>query len=469
MVRAKGLTRREMLQAAGALGAGALLSGCAAKDVQDSSAPDRVEADADALASSDPAGSSDGMPDSMGTESTEASGEAYKTLWLYNPVGVTEGGTYVDSQLKVAKESAGLDKPALVGTCTVRVENMVTADEYGDVNQLFYDRGWADGLPIVPPTEERVSRMVRGCDLPREEVVATLAPLNGQATIEKIAANAVMAGCRPAYMPVLIAAVKAIADPAFDLTGVSTTTSPNATMVVVNGPIAGDLDINAKANALGRGWRANATIGRALHLIQHNVGGSWPALSDYSTLGMPGDFAMALAENADESPWEPISVEAGFNEDENVVTVMSAEGMQQIVDIGCDAQGFLDRVVNVISGREIAGYNFTLVITPFTAKKLADAGWDKAKVRDYIAKNTRVTEARAKQGFEVFTISGVPDIAEVAKEPDEDGLYFVPFVGSLSIVVAGGVGEKNELMPMWSKAVSRAIDLPANWDDIRAS
>ena len=137
--------------------------------------------------------------------------------------------------------------------------------------------------------------MLKGTDLAPETVIGTIDPMGGQATVEKIAVDAVMAGCRPEYMPVLLTAVEAVSDPEFDLRGVATTTNPDVPMLIVSGPIAKQLDINAGSNALGRGWQANAAISRALHLIINNIGGSWPGVTDMSTLGQPGDFAMMLA------------------------------------------------------------------------------------------------------------------------------------------------------------------------------
>jgi hypothetical protein len=194
---------------------------------------------------------------------------------------------------------------------------------------------------MILPTEDRVKAMLGGTELAPEEVVAVLDPMKGQATLGKIAANAVMAGCRPEYMPVLIAAVQAIADPSFNLLGVATTTNPDTPMILVNGPIARQLEINSGTNALGRGWQANATIGRALHLIINNIGGSWPAVTDMSCLGHPGEFAMCLAENEEKNPWGPLHVELGYRPEANVVTVVAAEGMHSILGSGWDDEGYL--------------------------------------------------------------------------------------------------------------------------------
>lgn len=395
-----------------------------------------------------------------------ASSSNLQTVWLYNPSGVRGDGIPVDWQLRNTMKDAGITKPPLAGQSTAsRVEMILTEDPYPAANKLFYQRGWTDGLPIVPPTDGPLGEMLRGTDLPPGYVVASLDPMGGQATVEKIAVNAIMAGCRPEYMPVLIAAVEAIADPVFNLVGVGTTTNPDVTMLIVNGPIAKQLDINSGSNALGRGWEANATIGRALHLIEQNIGGSWPGVSDVSSLGQPGDYSMMLAENEAANPWQPLHVERGFAKDKNVVTVVSAEGMQRVLDIGVTGEGFLGRVADYVSGREGTHKNMLLVLTPFTAQKLVTEGWNKESIRKYINDNARVPLFRYKAKF-MGTSGGQEVPASVLATQDSNGMVQVPFIDQLVILVAGGVGEKDELIPLWSPPVSREIKLPPNWNEL---
>ncbi|MEK7874017.1 MAG: hypothetical protein AAB502_09215, partial [Chloroflexota bacterium] len=168
----------------------------------------------------------------------------------------------------------------------------ITIDESLEaINDAFYEKGWTDGLPVVPPTAERIQRMLDYVRRGPSEVVAHLPPTDGEATIEKIAVNAVMAGCRPDYMPVLIAAVEAITEPRFNLNAIQATTNPVAPLTIINGPIRKELNVNCGSNALGQGWRANATIGRAIRLILVNVGGGLPGTVDKATLGMPGKYS----------------------------------------------------------------------------------------------------------------------------------------------------------------------------------
>ena len=401
-----GMTRRDMIKvvagaAAGA--AGATMTGCSREEV-------------------------------IGVEYISSDTES---LWLYNPAGVRQDGQYVDKQLRGAMDAEGLTKPPRAAESCTRVETAMVsaATSYDDITDLFYKRGWTDGLPIVPPHERKVSLMCKGTDLARESLVAIMPPLMGQATVEKIATNAVMAGCRPEYLPVVIAAVECVCDDAYDLVGVGTTTSPNASLVIVNGPIAKALNINSGANCLGRGHKANATIGRALHLCEQNIGGAWPRVSDFSSLGMPGDYSWMMAENEDASPWEPFHVECGFAKDANVVSVLSGSGMHLIVDIGLSNEEYLDRVAGYMAQNNSHERRTLVVQPPYTAKDLAAGGWDKPKMREYITKR-----------FEEITGEAV------------DGQL------PLMFIVAGGVGEKNYVIPSWRGAISREVKLPKGWD-----
>ena len=161
-------------------------------------------------------------------------------------------------------------------------------DDLDSINKLYRERRWSDGLPIVPPTVDRVEPMLRHARRAREEVVARIAPAFGAASVERIAINAVLAGCAPEYMPALIAAVEAVADPEFNLQGIQATTNPVAVWVIVNGPLARELGVNATFNCLGEGVWANATLGRALRLVLRNIGGALPGEMDRATQGQPG-------------------------------------------------------------------------------------------------------------------------------------------------------------------------------------
>src|SRR5512138_652313 len=193
------------------------------------------------------------------------------------------------------------------------ISEQIEVDESLDsINELFYEKGWSDGLPVIPPTEERVRRILSAVRRDPQELIATLLPLNGMATIEKIAVNAVMAGCLPEHLPVVIAAVESIADEKFGILAIQTTTHPCGALVVVNGPIAKKLGINSSGSAFGPGSRANATIGRALRLVMVNIGGAIPGEVDKSTMGQPAKYTYCVAENEEKNPWQPLHVERGF-------------------------------------------------------------------------------------------------------------------------------------------------------------
>lgn len=435
------LTRRDALHASGifalALGASGLSYGCARTN-----------------------STSQEIPESASAE----------TQLVYNPSGKREDGSLVDESLKTTMEASSLEWPPCAAQCLEATEEYESATLHEKVNDTFYFRGWTDGLPIVPPTEERVLTMLEGTHFSPDAPMATLAPIGGIATVEKVAVNAVMAGCRPEYLPILLAATEAIAFPEFDLVGLSTTTGPATTMLILNGPVAQGIEANSEANALGRGNRANATIGRALHLIEQNVGGAWPGVSDLSSLGMPSDYSMMLAENVEANPWQPLHVERGFEENENVVTVASAESIILIVDIGVDGSGFLQRVAHAATARPHTQTSALLVLTPFTAAKLATEGWTKDTIRDFINKHTRVSEDDMNaMGMDSAWFNGTKSeesAGESSYPADENGMINLPFVTDLNIVVAGGVGEKNAFVPLWSPLVSRSFRLPKNFEEL---
>lgn len=202
-----------------------------------------------------------------------------------------------------------------------------------DVAEFMFDQGFSDGLPLVPPTPERVMRMLSGTARSPQEVIAEMPPNMGEATIEKIAINAVMAGCKPEYLPVVIAALEAVCTDEFNIHGVMATTMGASPVMVINGPIRDRLDMNSGLMALGTGNRANATIGRAVRLAIRNIGGSKPGGTDRSTLGSPMKFTMCFAEREERSPWAPLHVERGFKAEDSVVTVFAmTSGPVHIVD-----------------------------------------------------------------------------------------------------------------------------------------
>src|SRR6516164_9826875 len=198
--------------------------------------------------------------------------------------------------------------------------------------EIWFEKGVTDGLPVVPPTRERVERMLAGTTRGRSELVGEVAPNYGRATVEKIAINAVMAGCRPDYLPVVLAAVEAACDPAFNLHGMSTSTHFSAPLIVVKGPIRERIALNCSFGVFGPGVRANATIGRSLRLFMINVGGVRPGETSMSTFGHPGRYTYCIGEPEDASPWLPYHVGRGLRREESAVTVFAGEAPHGISD-----------------------------------------------------------------------------------------------------------------------------------------
>lgn len=267
----------------------------------------------------------------------------------------------------------------------------VSIDETVDPIEACYQNGWTDGLPVVPPTPERVESMLSGTKRSPDELIAPLPPKWGKATIERIAINAVMAGCLPEYLPVVLAAVEAMVDERFNLHGVQVTTSHVAPMLMINGPIRKTLAINDGFNLFGQGWRANATIGRAVRLICTNIGGALPAELDRAAFGHVGKYTCCIAENEGaDNPWEPLHVERGFELEDSTVTVFAGAGPQSINDHGSNtAEGILTTISQNIAAQGNSSGETLLVIGIEHAKTISGDGFSKSDVRRYIAETTK--------------------------------------------------------------------------------
>src|SRR6266571_5612235 len=253
----------------------------------------------------------------------------------------------------------------------------------------FFDHGVSDGLPVVPPTRARVSRAVHASGRDAGELIAEVPPNYGRATVEKIAVNAVMAGCRPEYLPVVIAAVEAICDPAFDLHGVSATTNAPTPLVVINGSVRGKLGVNCAAGVFGPGWRANATIGRAVRLVCVNLGGARPGVVSMSTLAHPGRYTYCIGEHEEASPWASLAVEHGFAPEQNTVALLAADAplgvYAQRSRTPEDLLPTIAASMAVVSHHKMTHWGDTLVVlSPEHAKILGAAGWKKADVRRWL-------------------------------------------------------------------------------------
>ncbi|MBI2872433.1 MAG: hypothetical protein HYY00_04495 [Chloroflexi bacterium] len=280
------------------------------------------------------------------------------------------------------------------------------------MNDHFLEQAWSDGFPLVPPTAQAVERMLQGTKRKRDEVVVVLEPGFGIATVEKIAINAVMAGCRPDHLPVVIAAVQCLADPKMYLRNKAMSTGPHAPLILVNGPIASRLNINSGCCALGPGSvsYANSVIGRALRLVMMNVGHTYPAVSDMDTIGSPTKYSMCFAENVEGSPWEPYHVEHGYDKDASTVTVWFVYGICELKDFTNSVPENLvevfstaaTNVAQVGTGLWLMGrradprYGLdekehnTVIICPEHATLFHEAGWDKERIRQELYRRARM-------------------------------------------------------------------------------
>jgi hypothetical protein len=334
-------------------------------------------------------------------------------------------------------------------------------DDLDAINGLYRERRWADGLPIVPPTPERVTRMLGRSRRRRDDVVAHVAPGYGAATVERIAINAVMAGCDPEYLPVLIAATEAVSDPAFNLQGIQATTNPVAVWLVINGPIAKTLNVNSGCNCIGQGTWANATIGRALRLILQNVGGALPAEMDRATHGQPGKVTFCCAENEEASPWEPLHVERGYAAGTSTVTVVGAEGTMNMNSHSKDAMELArviaETMVHPPSNEYVHGGEPWLILSPEHAEIFGRGGMSKADVKRQLWEVSKMPavrlstkefeRARDSRTAELGPLTG-DTLLPISQRPEE-----------VMLIVAGGPGTHSVYVPCFgnSRAITREI------------
>jgi hypothetical protein len=327
------------------------------------------------------------------------------------------------------------------------------ADAY-EANELFQRNGWTDGLPIVPPTEVLVQRFLGAAALAPGHVVGVEPVRRRRITAEKVAIAAVMAGCLPAYMPVVIALVQAVCEPEYGLHGCTASTGGSAPFVVVNGPIRREIGMNATHNVLGNGNRANATIGRSLRLLILNVLGGIPGRLDRSTLGHPGKFTFCLAEDEEDSSWIPLAVERGVPAGASAVTVLAAESPHQIMNEWTrDPREIMETYAAAIRANmltySIWAGNYAVVIAKQQREILAAAGWSKEDVRQYVFESARV-----KRGQWRTVGKGA-----IAGRKDEEKIYTaLRSPDDLLVIAAGGpAGGFGAVVPPWYGAKSLAI------------
>jgi hypothetical protein len=310
--------------------------------------------------------------------------------------------------------------------------------------EFCFARGWTDGLPVVPPSRTLVNEMLEAAGLKADAVIARMPSRKVAVTADKVAANAVMAGCKPEYMPVVAAAVKALATPEFGLHHAASALAGPTIAIVVNGPIAAKLGINATNNVFGPGVRANATIGRALRLVLLNCLKYRPGVSDRATLGTPGKFTCCIAENEENHPWEPWHVERGFKAEDSTVTLVAASTMMQIWNYG-DHEQFLRAVGDALSFLgSIAMLGRTpgaVVIGGEHTELLRASGWSKKQIREFVVAHTGRTVASLKRTGRIdgeVTAADETTLHYAMDTPDDLVLICAgSAIGALSMVMPG--------------------------------
>jgi hypothetical protein len=339
-----------------------------------------------------------------------------------------------------------------------------------EINRFFYQRGWTDGLPIIPPTEEAVAEMLTGTDLPPDRLLGKLQSRLGKATVEKIAINAVMAGALPTYLPVLIAGTIDLLESEPGFMGYTTfgfSTGSWAPFWIINGPIRNQIHVNNSSGAFSPGNIANAAIGRAMGLIIKNIGGVRKGIEDMGVMGNPMKYSMVIAENEEDSPWEPLHVEHGYKKEDSTISLAFPQTYIQHWPYGADAQGILRSVVDNI----LRGMRYTLVFTPTHAKNLAREGYTKEKIKKYIAENKVIPMSRVMAaGMGGPRPPGTPPGPMPGKEAD-----MVPLIRDykvIRIIVGGGPGAFIAHIVGGGATPGRKeiqkIELPKNWDRLVA-
>ncbi|HZP38845.1 MAG TPA: hypothetical protein VFE48_20360 [Methylomirabilota bacterium] len=328
--------------------------------------------------------------------------------------------------------------------------------------EAYYDAGWTDGLPVVPPSDASIAATLAAAGLRGDEVLGAIPGRNAIVLAEKAAINAVMAGCRPEYMPVVVAAVKALCAPAFAYHGPAGSTGGSAMALVVNGPIARRLGINSGNNAFGQGHRPNATIGRAVRLIMMNVLNTRPGLLDRATLGNPGKYSFCFAEHEEDHPWEPLHVSRGLAPSDSAVTLIASNSLYQVYNqLAAEPEPLLYCFADVLASvgaPNLLGYDETLIVFAGEHQEvLQKAGWSRLDVQRFLMEHTRRPVADYKRGARLA--------GEITADDRTTLRYRFERPEDILIVFAGGrAGSWSACLPgwgnKWTRAVTTRIEVP---------
>jgi len=327
------------------------------------------------------------------------------------------------------------------------------------ISNDFYMRRMTDGLPIIPPTRERVRKFLEYTDRNLDEVIAVLPPRQGNATLEKIAINSVMAGCTPQFMPIVQHIIEAINHEKFNLTGINATTHPVSICTILNGPISKEIDVANGVGCLGPGHMANATIGRSVRLCLINIAGAVPGVGDHATMGSPSKYSYTFAEAESKSPWEPLHCERGFKESSSTITVLAVEAPHNVNDHRSKhAEEVLETISHTAS---TAGCNnshvpgeILVIMSPEHAKTISKDGWDKIDVKNYLYENSIVPVEKGDRGGRKLDKEWIVDKnVHITRSPDD-----------VVVVVAGGAGRHSMIAHGFGTS-SESLTLPIVFKD----
>ena len=329
------------------------------------------------------------------------------------------------------------------------------------VRDAYAARGWGDGLPLVAPTPERVDAMLAGCGGEPDEAVAVLPPRSGVATRHVIAVNAVLAGCRPEHLPVLVAAVRALARPEVNLRGVNATTHPVAPLLIVHGDVARTAAYNAGLGAFGPGNVANAATGRALRLLLLHVAGAVPGAADASTQGGPAKYAYCVAENLAESPWGGYAASVGVTAP-SAVTVHCGEAPHNFHDMeSSDPAAILDKAASAMTSlgsnnAPVSSGEFFVMLCPEHAAACAAAGWTRSHVASYLHERARMRAGDLRAAFALRAWAPWQEALD-----DDESMPITEHPGNIRIVVVGGPGKHSSVIPSWGMTTSATVPVEA--------
>jgi hypothetical protein len=363
---------------------------------------------------------------------------------------------------------------------TIQIRSNSVTDAVRTANDMFYDYKWTDGLPIVPPSGDAVEWMLAGTDRNPDDIIGIVPPGNGKATVRNIAINAVMAGAKPSYLPVIISSVEAVVDPGFGsgvvawgCAGMQGTTGPVTPMLIINGPVAAEIGIESGVGCFSRGHRANATIGRAVRLVLTNAGRGHIGINDMKGQGSSQEFTFCVAERIQhdvykrpDNPWLPLNVERGFDVNTNTVTALPSFPPICVEDAEHCGPEILNAVVDIMASLGQVPYamdwEYILVLGQTHARCIADAGWAKKDIREFIYANAVLPWSKYKQQY-----PGVQGLQPgwIARTSGEDtSIHLVASPDNILVMVAGGECPYSQIVRSSYKSVTREIKLPRNWD-----